>query len=189
MVLLLLASCVTGTRRIPGSGTAELVVRDFCDRFGRQKGFAIASLFADSARLDIDGVHVSFVGRDDIARFAGYGVAVHERLAVRDIELAHDSVRCRLEESNDWLDLLGVRRAVYDGRFRVSGGRILGARLDLAPGSREELSRELAGFLTWLAAEDPRALERLLPGGRPAYDPRLVPELVRRLKQYRLRSR
>jgi hypothetical protein len=183
------AACGTVTRSTRGPGSADLVVQDFCGRFGRQKGFAILSLFTDSARVDIEGVSVSFVGREDIARLVEYGVAVHDRLVVRDPEVAQDTVRCRLEESNDWLALLGVRLATYDSRFLVSGGRIMGARLDLTPDSREELAGKLAGFLAWLLAQDPKALQQLLPGGRPAYDRNVVPELINRLRQWRSQKR
>ena len=183
------AGCGTVTRSARGQGGADLVVRDFCRSFGRQKGLAILNLFTDSARFDIEGVSVSFVGRGDIARFADYGVAAHERLVARDLEVVQETVLCRIEESNDWLALLGVKRAYYDARFRVSGGRILGARLTLIPESREELAGKLAGFLAWLLAQDPKALQQLLPGGRPAYDSRVVPELISRLRQWRARSR
>ena len=188
-LLLGVAACGTVTRSVRGQGGAGLVVQDFCRSFGRQKGLAITSLFTDSARFDIGGVSVSFVGREDIARLAEYGVAVHERLVARDLEVAVDTVRCRLEESNDWLGMLGVKRVYYDGRFRVSGGRILGARLTLIPESREELAGKLAGFLAWLLAQDPEALQQLLPGGRPAYDSKVVSELINRLRQWRSQSR
>jgi hypothetical protein len=188
-LLLGVVACGTVTRSVRGQGDGDLVVQDFCRSFGRQKGLAILNLFADSARFDIRGVSVSFVGRDDIARLADYGVAVHERLVARDLQVVQDSVSCRLEESNDWLELLGVEHAYYAGRFRVSGGRILGAQLDLVPESREELAGRLAGFLAWLLVQDPAALQQLLPGGRPAYDSRVVPELINRLRQWRARTR
>jgi len=188
-LLLGTAACGTVTRSVRGARDADLAVRDFCRSFGRQKGLAILSLFADSARFDIGGMSVSFVGREDIARFADYGVAVHERLVARDLEVVRDTVVCRLEESNDWLGLLGVKRAYYDGSFRVSGGRILGAQLDLVPESREELAGKLGGFLVWLVAQDPKALQQLLPGGRPAFDSRVVPEFIKRLRQWRARVR
>jgi hypothetical protein len=184
-----IAGCGTAARSARGPGRADLVVQDFCRSFGRQKGLAILNLFADSARLDIDDLSVSFVGPEDIARLANYGVAVNERLVARDFEVNQDTVRCRLEESNDWLALLGVKRVYYDGRFRVSGGRILGAQLAMVPDSREELSRRLTGFLAWLLIEHPKALERLLPGGRPLYDSRVVPEFINLLRQWRARPR
>jgi len=165
------------------------VVQDFCRRFGRQKGLAILSLFADSARFDIEGAGVSFVGREEIARLAEYGVAVHARLTVCGLQVAQDAVRCRLEESNDWLGLLGVKRASYDGRFRVSGARILDAQVGLTPESQDELGGKLASFLAWLLVKDPEALGRLLPGGRPSYDSRVVAEVLARLKEWRVRSR
>jgi hypothetical protein len=183
------AGCVAVVKSARVQGGADLVVRDFCHRFGRQRGLGIVSLFAESARLDIEGLGVSFIGREGLARLADYGVAVHERLVARDLEVAQDTVRCRLEESNDWLRLLGVKRALYDGWFRVSGTRILDARVSLTPESRDELGDRLAGFVAWLLTEDPKALQRLFPGGRPAYDSRVVPELVNRLRQWRARSR
>jgi hypothetical protein len=180
-----ISGCGTVVRSPRGQGGADLVVQDFCGRFGRQKGFAIVSLFADNARFDLVGVGVSFVGRDDIARLADYGVAAHGRLVEREAEVALDTVRCRLEESNDWLRLLGVNHATYDGRFLVSRGKIAGAQLELTPDSREELAGKLAGFLAWLLARDPEVLQRLLPGGRPVYDSRFVPELISHLRQWR----
>jgi len=186
-MLLSLVACGTVTRSTRGRGGADLAVRDFCRRFGRQQGLAVLSLFADSARLDIEGVSVSFVGRQGIARLADYGVAVHSRLVVRDLEVRHDTVRCRFEESNDWLALLGVRRASYDGWFRVLGTRILEARVRLTPESSDELGGRLAGFVAWLLAKDPKAVQRLFPGGRPVYDSDVVPELIARLRQWRSR--
>jgi hypothetical protein len=188
-LFLSIAACGTVTRSVRGRGGADLVVRDFCQSLGRQKGLAILHQFVDTARVDIEGVSVSFVGREDIARLAEYGVAVHERLKATEIEAALDTVRCRLDESNDWLALLGVNRATYDSRFVVSRGRIDGARFVLTTASREELAGKLAGFLAWLLAQDPKALQRLLPGGRPAYDSRIVPELIGRLRQWRARPR
>jgi len=182
------AGCGPAVRPVGEDGGAEAVVRDFCTKFGQQRRFAFLSLFPDSARFDIEGVSVSFVGRDDIARLADYGVAVHERLLARNPEVVQDTVRCRLEESNDWLALLGVRSATYDGLFLVSGEKIARARLDLTPDSREELAGKLAGFLAWLRVQDPKALQRILPGGRPAYDCSVVPDLVGRLRQWRSRE-
>ena len=182
-------ACGTVTRPTRAEGDADLVVQDFCQSFGQKAGLAILSLFADSARFDIEGIGVGFVGRDDIGRLAEYGMAVHERLKVRDIEVSQDTVRCRLRESNDWLGLLGVRRATYNGWFWVSEGRILGARLELTPESRDELAGKLAEFLSWLLVENPKALNRLLPGGRPTYDSRIVPELIVRLRQWQSRPR
>ena len=184
-----LVACGTVTRSARGQCGADLVVRDFCRSFGRQKGLAIVSLFEDSARFDLEGLSVSFVGRDGLARLADYGAAVHSRLAARDVEVRQETVRCRLEESNDWLGPLGVKHASYDGRFRVSGARILEAQVSLTPESRDELGGRLASFVTWLLNEDPKALQRLLPGGRPAYDANVVPELVARLRQWQSRTR
>jgi hypothetical protein len=164
-----------------------MVVKDFCRRFGRQQGVGILSLFADSARFDIEGQGVSFVGRDGLARLADYGMAAHSRLVPRGFEVTQDTVRCKLDETNDWLGLLGVKRASYDGWFLVSGTRILGARIGLTPGSSDEQGGRLAGFVVWLSTEDPKALQRLFPGGRPAYDGGVVRELIARLRQWRSR--
>jgi hypothetical protein len=189
LLVLSLAACGTVTSPARWQGSSDLVVRDFCGRFGRQKGLAVASLFADSARFDIDGLGLSFVGRGEIVRLAEYGAAVHERLVVRDFAVSRDTVRCRLNESNDWLALLGIKGASYDGWFRVSGTRILAARIRLSPDSRDELAGKLAGFLSWLLTQEPELLERLMPGGRPAFDSRVVPELLSRLRQWRSRPR
>jgi hypothetical protein len=164
-------------------------VQDFCQRFGQRKGLAFLSLFPDSARFDIEGLGVSFVDRAGLARLADYGVAVHSRLAVRELEVSQDTVRCRFDETNDWLRLLGVKYASYDGRFLVSGARIAEARVSLTPASSDELGGKVAGFVVWLQNQDPKALERLFPGGRPAYDSDIVPELMSWLRQWQSRMR
>jgi len=185
----LAAGCGTAAKSSHRAASADLVVRDFCDRFGRRSGQGLLSLFADSGRFDIEGVGVSFVGREGLGRLADYGVAAHSRLRPRDFESRQDTIRCRFDESNNWLGLLGVGRASYRGWFRVSGTRILEARVRLTPESSDELGGRLAGFVVWLRKEDPKALERLFPGGRPAYDAAVVRELIVRLRQWRSRSR
>jgi len=181
--------CGSVVRPARGNGSADMVVRDFCRKFGRRQGLGMLSLFADSARFDLEGLGVSFAGRDGLARLADYAVAAHSRLAARDFEVRQDTVRCRLEETNNWLGLLGAKRASYDGWFLVSGTRIVQARIGLTPESSDELGRRLAGFVAWLSTEDPRSLQRLFPGGRPAYDSGVVSELIARLRQWRSRTR
>jgi hypothetical protein len=186
---LVAAGCGPTVRPANGDGGAEAVVQDFYGRFGRQKGLAFLSLFTDSARFDIKGLSVSFVDRDGLARLADYGAAVHSRLAGRDLEVSHDTVRCRFDETNDWLGLLGVKYASYDGWFRVSGARIAEARVSLTPQSSDELGGKVADFVVWLRNQDPKVLQRLFPGGRPAYDSDVVPELISMLRQWQSRAR
>ena len=161
------AGCGLAVRPAGGQRAADIVVQDFCRKFGRQQGLGILSLFADSARFDLDGLGVSFVGHDGLARLADYGLAARSRLVPREFEVRQDTVRCKLEETNDWLGLLGVKRASYDGWFLVSGTRIVSARIGLTPGSSDELGGRLAGFVAWLSTEDPKALQRLFPGADP----------------------
>jgi hypothetical protein len=185
--LLCAAGCGMVVRPTRGYGDADRTVQDFCRKFGRQKGLGILSLFADSARFDLEGLGVSFVGREGLARLADYGVAARSRLVPREFDVRQDTIRCRLEETNDWLGLLGVKRASYNGRFLVAGTRIMDARISLTPESKDEMGGRLAGFVVWLSTEDPKALQRLFPGGRPAYDGGVVPELIARLRQWRSR--
>jgi hypothetical protein len=103
--------------------------------------------------------------------------------------VTQDTVRCRLEETNDWLGLLGVRRTSSEGWFLVSGAKIVAARISLTQESKDELGGRLAGFVVWLSTEDPKALQRLFPGGRPAYDAGVVSELIARLREWQSRSR
>ena len=188
-LLVSVTACGTVTTSARGPGGADLVVQDFYGRFGRQKGLAFLSLFTDSARFDIKGLSVSFVDRDGLARLADYAAAVHSRLAGRELEVSHDTVRCRFDETNDWLGLLGVKYASYDGWFRISGARIAEARVSLTPQSSDELGGKVAGFVAWLQNQDPKALQRLFPGGRPAYDSDVVPELISMLRQWQSRVR
>jgi len=186
---LVAAGCGPTVRPVNGDGGAGAVVQDFYGRFGRQKGLAFLSLFTDSACFDIKGLGVSFVDRADLVRLADYGAAVHSRLAGRELEVSKDTVRCRFDETNDWLELLGVKCASYDGWFLVSGARIAEARVSLTPQSSDELGGKMAGFVTWLRNQDPKALQRLFPGGRPAYDRNVVPELISMLRQWQSRAR
>jgi hypothetical protein len=189
VVLALLVTCGTAERSARRRGDPTLVVRDFCYRFGARSGSAVASLFVDSARFDIEGIHVSFVGRRDIVRLADFGRAVHANLAAAGFAVSDDTVRCRLTEQNDWLGLLGIASASYEARFVVDGSRIASARIRFTPASSDSVGKRLAGFVAWLASEDPKALATLLPGGRPAYDSRVVPELLALLRNWQARIR
>jgi hypothetical protein len=182
--------CVAGVSHESGSSAgSEQAVRDFFRRFGHESGSGILLLFADTARFELAGLNVAFIGREDIRHLVEYGVEAGSKFRPSGLSSSGDTVTCSLEETNNWLELLGVSRCRYDGWFVVSGARIVSARIGMTPESAEEIGGRFASFVVWLQGRDPRALNRLLPGGRPAYNAGAARELRQRLAEWRAGSR
>ncbi len=128
---------------------------------------------------------MAVVGRQEIVRLADYGVAVRSRLRLLDWSVDSTVVLCRLTERNEWLQLLGVDSAAYQGRFVVSRGRISDAVISPEPATQELLAGKLTEFGLWLTLNHPGTLGKLLSDGK------LVPgrtdfgEILRLLRQWR----
>lgn len=187
LLVWLAAGCVGpfgSTRRGSASGTGTSVVREFCRRFGSRDFRRIAGLFAANAVFEIDGLGIVLQGRHGIWDLAEYGAAVGSRFTVTELTEFGDTVRCHLEEHNEWCRLLGVESVSYAAWFVLRRGRIERAMVKLEPASREELRRGLAEFLVWLAATDPAALEKVMPGGKLRADAQTGMRLLDLLRRW-----
>jgi len=169
------------------SGTGASVVREFCRRFGTRGTRQVVGLFAADAVFEIDGLGIVVQGRQGLKGLAEYGARVGSRLAAVDVSEVGDTVRCRLEESNEVYRLLGVETVWYEGWFALRRGRIERAVVKLEPASREGLKRGLAEFLLWLAATDPAALEKAMPDGKLKADLETGARLLELLRRWRTR--
>jgi hypothetical protein len=183
--------CVAGVSHDTDGGAVapDMVVRQFCRRFGHESGSGILLLFADTARFDLAGLNVAFLGRENIRNLLEYGTEVNSRLSLTGLNVDGNAVTCSFTERNDWLGILGVSDCRYDGRFVVDGTRIAQAQIEMTPASTEEIGGRFASFVVWLQGRDPRAVNRLLPGGRLAYSGATARELLARLREWRAGSR
>jgi hypothetical protein len=171
--------------RSASNTTGQQVVQDFVSGFGVRRSSALVGLFTEDATVRIEGLGVALRGRDEVRQLVEYGAIVHSRM--RMLESAQDSnvVTGRVEEKNDWFDLLGVPKAYYTGRFTFTGARVSTARIELEPATQDALGSRLAEFVVWLAANEPKALSRVLPGGRLALDADVFQEILSLLRRWR----
>lgn len=185
LALALVACAGTAERRTAGRGTDEQVVDEFIAGFGRRPASALLRLFTDDAVLRIEGLKIELRGRPELRRFVEYGSAVDSRMRVVDMSQEGEEVQARFSEENEWFSLLGVSQVYYRGRFRMARNKITSATMQLEAESRDALADRLAGFLVWLAENEPQARQRILPGGMLVPDAGTFRDALQLLRRWR----
>lgn len=168
--LLIFAGCagVLG----PADGRAGLYLRGsvnverFVEGFGQRRSSRLLGLFTSEPGIEIAGLGAVAQGRAEISDFLAYGQAVRSRLKLLELRMEAESVFCRLEESNTWLELLGCSPLQYQAVFLLEDGKINRMLLRLEPTSRAELIGKGLQFFNWLKHQEPQLLIQLMPDGR-----------------------
>jgi len=178
--------CFHAARGGPASNTTgQQVVQDFVSGFGVRRASALVGLFTEDATVGIEGLGVSLRGRDGVRQLVEYGAMVHSRMRMLESAQDNNVVTGRIEEKNDWFDLLGVPKAYYAGRFTLTGGKVSTARIELEPATQDALGSRLTGFVLWLSANEPKALARIMPGGKLVPSAETFGEVLALLRRWR----
>jgi len=173
--LLIFAGCAAVIE--PGDGRAGSYLRGgvnverFVEGFGQRRPSRLLGLFTSEPGIEIAGLGVVAQGRAEIGDFLAYGQAVQSRLKLLELQTEADSVFCRLEERNIWLELLGCSPLQYQAVFLLEDGKINRVRIRLEPASRAELIGKGLQFFNWLKHQEPQLLVQLMPDGRFQFTP------------------
>ncbi|MEN9980174.1 MAG: nuclear transport factor 2 family protein, partial [candidate division WOR-3 bacterium] len=141
-------------------------VERFVEGFGQRRPSRLLGLFTSEPGIEIAGLGVVAQGRAEIGDFLAYGQVVKARLKLVELRMEADSVFCRLEEKNSWLELLGCSPLQYQAVFLLEEGKINRVRIRLEPASRAELIGKGLQFFNWLKHQEPQLLVQLMPDGR-----------------------
>ncbi|MCR4423462.1 MAG: hypothetical protein WHU95_03785 [candidate division WOR-3 bacterium] len=153
------------------------LVRTFVYGVGRQSEHRLLRLWTANGSLEVKGLGVMARGRKEIKDFLGYARTVDVRLSMSEPAVEGDTIFCRLEETNNWLHLVGVEPMIYKATFVIDEGKI--DKLVVEPDQTVVilLTGRGVAFWQWLKKEEPEAVDELLPDGRF----RFTPENGRRL--------
>ncbi len=167
------------------TGVGLGVVRSFVQGLGRQSDNRLIRFWTDTPFLEVKGLGVVAQGRKEIKDFLGYARTVDVKLSMSEPAVKGDTIFCRLEETNRWLDLVGVEPMIYEARFIINEGQIDGLIVEPDQGVWIMLTGPALSFGKWLKSEEPGALEELMPGGKFRFTPENGRRLVELISRWR----
>ncbi len=159
------------------------VVERFVYTLGKSGDSRLIRLWVPDGLVEVQGLGVIAQGRTGLREFFGYCREVKSELVMLAPVVQGETVFCRLEERNEWLGLLGLDRAVYEGRFVVKERRIAEMKIVPAPETRLAFIGQGLSFWRWLQQEEPGRVAELLPDGKfrfTAENGRTLIELIAR---------
>ncbi len=176
---------VVTNRDYSGSGHNLAVVRHFIQRFGHRSDARFLKLFAPGAKIEVVGLGVVTQGQNGLRDLFGYAVVVNSRLEMFDGQVNGDTVFCRVEESNDWLRIIGIEPAVYQSRFVLEEGKIVELVINPDAQTRTVLIGQGLSFWRWLRNDDPGAITSFSPDGKFRFTPENGKRLVQLISRWR----
>lgn len=160
---------------------------------------AVARFFTAQQAHDVERVmellHQDYVFRDQAGTFSvtrsgvrpmlEWDAGVGWRGEASVVETEADTVRVRLRETNDFLELLGLGPLRTDVAFVVAGGMIREAIAGSGAEMQQTVDAAVAPVLEWARATDPAKLRGLVEDGNIVYDGRSAEGWIRLLREAR----
>lgn len=113
------------------------------------------------------------VSRSDVRPLFEWDVATRWRGEASIVETVGDTVRIRLNETNEFLDRLGLGPMSHDVTFVVVNGRIRQIVASFNPGLQQAVDSAVAPVLEWARETRAEELDGLIgPDGTIVYDGR-----------------
>jgi len=91
---------------------------------------------------------------------------MHGSLQFTDCKVIKDTVLCKVEERNDFFNLLGIDAVNYDySKFIFEHGLIKEVQAKVSQQSIETIDNALSEFMVWASSERILELDELIAGG------------------------
>lgn len=167
-----------------GSERPAAVVRAFFDAQRAHEVEPVMELLADDFVFR-DREATFSVPRSRIRPMLAWDAATRWRGDVSVLETVGDTVRVRVVEDNDFLELTGLGPLTHDVTFVVSDGRIRESIVPSDPELQEAVDEALAPVLAWARETRPDDLDGLLGDAGIIYDGRSARGWVSLLREAR----
>lgn len=132
---------------------------------------SLLALYADDIRVEKIGMGPPLEGKEALRDLAEYDAALRTTLAVSLGGTGKDTLFCRIVETNDWLETVGLMSIQYDPvYFVIRGGKIEIIRAELSQESIESVNKVMSSLLPWARENYQGELESMMPSGVFTYD-------------------
>jgi limonene-1,2-epoxide hydrolase len=145
------------------------VVRSYQQAYNDHDVEKLMALHAEDVSFEVAG-QISLQGKEQVRDLAEYDFALNIQMFIDQVETRGDTVRCRLEEKNDWLEAAGIERASYTGVFSIEGGLIRSISAEQSTPTAAALKRVIGPLTHWAEKERPERLAEMMPQGTFVYN-------------------
>lgn len=126
--------------------------------------------------------------RDAMPGVLQWDAALNAKLAFSALEWEGDTVRGEFSQTNDLLDLLGLKARRFEIEFEFSGDLIRRQVYDVLPTDGPSVAQALEPFLEWANATHTDELTAIYPDGRWVYGAAAAQGWVELLQAWRVES-
>jgi hypothetical protein len=171
---------------LPGCSrkTPQDLLRTYQDAVNRGRAGKVMTLFAQDAELELAPGFV-LQGAEQLRAKTQYDSVVHARISLSGFETGGDTIFCRLEETSDWFNGIGVPTVHHFVAFVVRDGLIRAISYRIAPESHEALHPAFYALAGWVAREHPDRLQRLMPDNHFVYSAQTASEWLDLIRLWR----
>jgi len=145
----------------------------------------VISLYADDAKFVLVGGWVA-EGKDNLIERFNWDFAVNGSLKFYNYKTINDTVVCKVEERNDFFQMLDIDVVKYDySKFIFEGNVIKEVRAKLNPESKNLIEDSMSSFIIWVSSEKPGELDSLKLNGNFIFTKEKSKNWLELLKAYR----
>ena len=145
------------------------VVRSYQQAYNDHDLEQLMALHAEDVSFEIPG-QISLRGKEQVRDLAEYDFALNIQMFIDRVETRGDTVRCRLEEKNDWLEAAGIERTSYAAIFFIEGGLIRSIMASESAPTAAAFKRIMGPLIHWAKMERPERLAEMMPQGEFVYN-------------------
>jgi hypothetical protein len=129
----------------------------------------LTTLFAEDVSFEIGG-QFSLQDKEQVRDLAEYDFALNIEMFIDRVETRGDTVQCRLEEKNDWLEEAGIERTSYTAIFSIENGLIRSISAEQSGPTAAAFKRVIGPLMHWAERERPELLAEMMPQGTFIYN-------------------
>lgn len=157
---------VIGLLGCNGAFSPEVTVQDYKRAFNSHSVDSLMSLYSDDVVFMIPDLMMNLSGITNLRGVAEYDSVLNTTMMLSDLSVTGDTVFCSIEETNDWMKLVGISSAFYhNAMFVVKEGKVTHIEADVSDSSLSDFRNVLGSFLHWAKQHHPNELELLMPAG------------------------
>jgi len=145
----------------------------------------VVSLYADDAKFVLVGGWVA-KGKDKLIERFNWDFAINGSLKFYDYKTINDTVICKVEERNDFFQMLDIDVVKYDySKFIFEDNIIKEVRAKLNQESNDLIENSMSSFIFWVSSEKPDELDSLKLNGNFLFTSEKSEKWLKLLKAYK----
>jgi len=187
LLMVVITTCASACTRsnAPPAQNAQRVFQQYIEAANQHDLNSVSELTAEDAiwYLGTD----TLVGREEVLRPLAFDEGARTVLEASNIVVRGDTVDFEVLERNDVLLALEIEELHHFPRMIIHEGLIYSISARRPPLEQAMFVDSVVAFMQWLHAEEPKAFDRLWPGGKFNFARETGEEMPRLIEQWKNR--